>query len=96
MYAIQIPFYASTILLVRLVSALKRNDVLLKLSSINLALDVVLNLILMRFLGVAGIALSTSLFYIASFLYLSYWVLKLVGQKRRRDATTHGHGDETC
>jgi len=96
MYAIQIPFYASTILLVRLVSALKRNDVLLKLSSINLALDVVLNLILMRFLGVAGIALSTSLFYIASFLYLSYWVLRLVGQKRRRDANANGHGDETC
>ena len=96
MYAIQIPFYASTILLGRLVSALKRNDVLLKLSSINLALDVVLNLTLMRFLGVAGIALSTSLFYVASFLYLSYWVVKLAGQKRRRDANTNDHEDESC
>ena len=35
-------------------------------AAINLSLDVVFNIICMRFWGVAGIALSTSLFYVVS------------------------------
>ncbi len=79
MYAIQIPFYAWGILLVRLISSLERNDVLMRIASINLALDIVLNLVFMKFLGVAGIALSTSVFYIVSFIYLGLSSHKLIG-----------------
>jgi putative peptidoglycan lipid II flippase len=50
-------------------------------AGINLTLDIILNLVLMKFMGVAGIALSTSLFYAGSFLYLGFWVVKLTGQK---------------
>jgi peptidoglycan biosynthesis protein MviN/MurJ (putative lipid II flippase) len=39
------------------------------IAGINLALDVVLNLICMKWLGVAGIALSTSLFYLGSLAF---------------------------
>lgn len=69
MYALQIPFYAAGLLYVRMLTALKRNDLVMIIAGISLALDVVLNLICMKFFGVAGIALSTSLFYAVSLLF---------------------------
>jgi putative peptidoglycan lipid II flippase len=39
---------------------------------------VVLNLILMRWMGVAGIALATSLWTVSTFLFLWYWSWKLL------------------
>jgi putative peptidoglycan lipid II flippase len=81
MYSIQIPFYVLGILLSRVVASLKRTDLLMYGAGINLTLDIILNLVLMKFMGVAGIALSTSLFYAGSFLYLGFWVVKLTGQK---------------
>lgn len=69
MYALQIPFYAAGLLYVRMLTALRRNDLVMISAGISLALDVLLNLICMKFLGVAGIALSTSLFYAASLLF---------------------------
>lgn len=77
-YSIQIPFYVLNLLLVRFLSAVKRNDVLMYVSAINLAMDVILNLVLMRVWGVAGIALSTSLVYIVAFLCLLPWSIWLL------------------
>jgi putative peptidoglycan lipid II flippase len=45
---------------------------------INLVLDIVLNLILMRWLGVGGIALATSLWTVSTFFFLCYWTWKLL------------------
>jgi len=84
LYAIQIPFYLMGMLLVRFLSSLKRNDVLMYGSAINLILDIILNLVFMKFFGIAGIALSTSAVYVASFLYLSLWVVKLIRQETGR------------
>ena len=64
MYALQIPFNVMAMLYMRLLTAMDRNDLVMAIAGINLALDVVLNLICMKFFGVAGIALSTSLFYV--------------------------------
>jgi putative peptidoglycan lipid II flippase len=61
MYAFQIPFYIGGILLMRLLSALGRNEVLLWLSLLNFLNNIALNLLLMRVFQVAGLALSTSL-----------------------------------
>jgi putative peptidoglycan lipid II flippase len=83
-YALQIPFNVCGLLLVRFLSAVRRNDVLMYASGINLAVDIVLNLLLMRRWGVAGIALSTSLVYVFSFLFVSAWSLRLMGQQRSR------------
>jgi putative peptidoglycan lipid II flippase len=66
MLALQIPFYAAGLLHIRLLTALRRNDLVMICAAINLALDVILNLICMRYFGLAGIALSTSLFYVGS------------------------------
>jgi putative peptidoglycan lipid II flippase len=60
-YAFQIPFQILIVLFSRFLAAARRNELLLYGGAISLALDIVLNLLLMRRLGVAGIALSTSI-----------------------------------
>ena len=70
MYAIQIPFYTLSILVVRVISALKANQVLMRGAVLNIILNFACNYFLTGYMGVAGIALSTSLVYIVSFLYL--------------------------
>jgi putative peptidoglycan lipid II flippase len=71
--SLQIPFYILGQLGVRLISALKRNSVLMVIAGVNLTLNVIFNLILMRYWGVGGIALSTSLVYVVSctLIYIS-------------------------
>jgi len=69
-YCLQIPFYALCVLFVRFISAVRRNDLLMYASAINLVVDVTMNLILMRWLGVSGIALSTSFVMVGSFTFL--------------------------
>jgi putative peptidoglycan lipid II flippase len=81
-YALQIPFYVCGMLFVRFLSSIKRNDVLMYGAAMNLLLDIILNLVLMRFWGVAGIALSTSLVYIFSFSYVTIWSIRLLSAQR--------------
>jgi putative peptidoglycan lipid II flippase len=75
-FAIQIPFYIGCILLVRLISAMRKNQILVSGSAWNLAVNIGLNYLFMRWLGVAGLALSTSFVYIFSFLFLLFFVIK--------------------
>ena len=70
-YALQIPFYVLIILFVRLISALKKNNILFTVATINLVLNILFNLIFISILGVAGIALSTSIVYCLSFIVLA-------------------------
>jgi putative peptidoglycan lipid II flippase len=70
LYLLQVPFVMVGMLFVRLASSLQRNQILLWGAGITLPLNVVLNLTLMRWLGVAGIALSTSLVFVVSCSYL--------------------------
>jgi putative peptidoglycan lipid II flippase len=81
-YFIQIPFYMCGMLFVRFLSSIRRNDVLMYISAINLALDISLNLFLMRRMGIAGIALSTSLVLFASFVFLGICAVKLFPEER--------------
>jgi putative peptidoglycan lipid II flippase len=69
-YLLQIPFYLLSMLFVKFLSAARRNDVLMYGAVISLILDVILNLVMMRKWGVAGIALSTSCVYAFSCFYL--------------------------
>jgi len=70
MYLVQVPFYVLGILFVRTLTSIQQNRVLLWGNLISFPLNVVLNLTLMRALGTAGIALSTSLVYAVSCVYL--------------------------
>jgi len=57
---------------------MRRTDLILYGGILSLALDIVLNLILMRWFGVAGIALATSLWTVCTFFYLWYWTWRLL------------------
>jgi putative peptidoglycan lipid II flippase len=78
LYALQVPFFAVSRVSYRLLIAMRRSDLVLACGGINLLLDVVLNLVLMRWLGVAGIALATSLWTFATYLFLGYWARRLL------------------
>ncbi len=84
LFALQIPFYLVGVLNVRMISALRANAVLMWGALGSLAVNVGLNLVFMRILGVAGIALSTSVVYVLSCLYSVLMVRRVAG--RRRDA----------
>jgi putative peptidoglycan lipid II flippase len=78
MYAIQIPFYVTSRVYYRFLVAMRRTDLILWCGILNLALDIVLNLIFMRWFGVAGIALATSLWTVSTLLYLWFWSRRLL------------------
>jgi putative peptidoglycan lipid II flippase len=78
MYAIQIPFFASSRVFYRFLVAMRRTDLILYCGILNLGLDIVLNFILMRWFGVAGIALATSLWTVSTFFFLWYWTWRVL------------------
>lgn len=73
MYLIQIPFVMVGILGGRLLIAMSKMYLLTIMAVVNLAVVIVGNLVLMRWLGVAGIALATSIMYVVSAAMI--WVL---------------------
>ena len=78
MYAIQIPFFVVSRVFYRFIITMRRTQIALYCGLINLALDIVLNIVLMRWMGVAGIALATSLWTVSTFFFLGYWAWKLL------------------
>jgi len=78
MYAIQLPFFIVSRVFYRYLVAIRRTSLILYCGVINLVLDVVLNLVCMRWYGVAGIALATSLWTISTFVFLCYWTYRLL------------------
>ena len=86
MYALQIPFFVSSRVFYRFLVAVRRTDLILYCGTLNLGLDVVLNLILMRWFGIAGIALATSLWTVSTFFFLWYWTWKLLRRKSSEEA----------
>lgn len=77
-YAFQITFYLLSILEVRLISALRGNHILMASAMISLPLNILFNYIFMHFMGVAGIALSTVLVYLAALAFLTVMLRKMI------------------
>ena len=63
---LQIPFYVTGILGVRMLAAAGKGRVVMSIAAVTVLAKVAANLVLVRWLGVAGIALSTSLVYALS------------------------------
>jgi putative peptidoglycan lipid II flippase len=78
MYAIQVPFFVVSRVFYRFIVAMRRTDLVLYCGVLNLVLDIGLNFILMRYMGVAGIALATSLWSISTLMFLWYWSRRLL------------------
>ena len=69
-YSFQLPFYVGGIVLVRIVSVVQKNQAILLISALSFILNIGLNFIFIEYLGLKGIALSTSIVYFISFLLL--------------------------
>jgi putative peptidoglycan lipid II flippase len=78
LFVLQVPFYMLGILIVRLISSLQANHVLMWGAAINLFLNIFLNYLFMQWFGVSGIALSTSVVYFISFCYLFYMLWRVI------------------
>ena len=78
--ALQIPFYLAGILVVRMISAMKANHILMWGAVLNVIVNFTADYWLMKMFGVVGISLSTSIVYFVSFTYL---LLMLLHQQSR-------------
>jgi putative peptidoglycan lipid II flippase len=78
---LQVPFFLVGTLYVRLISALGRNSILLWGTVISLSVKVGCNLLLMRWLGVTGIALSTSVVYVVACAFLALQAHRAAAQR---------------
>lgn len=76
--ALQIPFYVVGVLLSRIVVSLQASGFSLALATVSLALNIGLNAIFMRTMGVAGIALSTACVYLFTSVVLVTYVLRAI------------------
>lgn len=84
---LQLPFHLTGMLFVRLISALSANRVLMWISAINAVVNVTADWLLMRPLGVAGIALSTAIVYGVSFTMAATYVRWTLNERERATAS---------
>ncbi len=68
---------------VRLISALRANQILMWGAAINLVVNIGFNILFIHYLGLKGIALSTSFVYLISFLFLVYFANRQILQEER-------------
>jgi putative peptidoglycan lipid II flippase len=87
LYSLQIPFYIAGIVVVRLISSLRANHILMWGAVINLFANIGFNILFIYYLGLKGIALSTSCVYLLSFIFLYYFANTLM---RREEAGSLG------
>ena len=81
MYLIQIPFFTLAILFVRTISSLRASTILTLGTIISFTANIVLDYVLMHFMGAAGIALSTAGVYLISLCFLSFMCYRLIRDK---------------
>ncbi|MBN3907570.1 MAG: polysaccharide biosynthesis C-terminal domain-containing protein [Nostoc sp. NMS1] len=79
--ALQIPLRGPGILVVRFISATRSNQILMWGSGFNLMINIALDYLFIQWLGVAGIALSTSCVYMFSFFFLLFFAIKKINKK---------------
>ena len=87
LYALEIPFFVCSRVFYRFLLARKRSDLILSCGILNLVLDIGLNLVFMRWLGVAGIALATSVWSASTFFFLGYFAWKLLAVSEHKDVS---------
>jgi putative peptidoglycan lipid II flippase len=78
--ALQIPFYLGGILIVRLISAMKANHILMWGAGLSLVINFLADYLLMKIFGVAGISFSTSIVYFSSFVFLWFMLRSTYGR----------------
>lgn len=88
LYALQIPFYLGNVLVSRLLSSFLVSQITMWAAALNLVLNIALDIIFIKMMGVPGIALATSCTSMFTFCFLSYQAVKIL--KQRAGAATMG------
>jgi len=83
--ALQIPFYIASVLMSRVVVSLQASWFILMAAAFSLVANIVFNAILMRYFGVAGIALSTAIVYLLSCVMLTVYLIKAMGRLMKQE-----------
>jgi putative peptidoglycan lipid II flippase len=95
LYLLQVPFYLTGMVLVRLISALQSNHLLAWGAALNLVVNVAGNYVFMQWLGVSGIALSTTVVYIVSCVFLALMASRLMKRAAAGAPRTSGGWSRT-
>ncbi|PIB31199.1 hypothetical protein BFP77_02385 [Maribacter sp. 4U21] len=77
MYLLQIPFYVVGIIMNKYLTAINKNNFLVLSSVISLLLNIIFNYTLIEFIGIKGLALSTSLVSLINALAIYLYIRKL-------------------
>lgn len=81
LYALQIPFYLGNVLVSRLLSSFLVSQITMWAAALNLVLNIALDVIFIKIMGVPGIALATSCASLFTFCFLSYQAVKILKQR---------------
>jgi putative peptidoglycan lipid II flippase len=79
--ALQMPFYIANILGIRLISSMQQSKILMHLFGLSFIVNIFGNYVFMQWMGIEGIALSTSCVYIFSFIYIYVCASKKIKQE---------------
>ena len=82
---VQVPFYFISNFAIRFVMALRANSIVFWGTVISAVVNVVGNVVFMHWFGVVGLALSTSIVYVVSALYILYTTTKLIDSMQRAE-----------
>ena len=86
LFFLQLPFYAIGNLYVNAISSLRRNQILMWGTTIAISVNILLNLLFMRILGLPGIALSTSGVYLVNLFYLRLMLMRTLRKNEGSEA----------
>ncbi len=85
LYSLQIPFYVANVLMIRLITSMRLNHLIIWTCAINLLINILFNILLIKWIGIAGIALSTSLVYVVCFSVNFIFVTRKMSQIDRNN-----------
>ena len=85
---LQLPFYAVGNLYVHAICSLRRNQILMWGTTIAISVNILLNLIFMKILGLPGIALSTSGVYLVNMFYVRFMLMRTLREREGVDPKT--------
>lgn len=74
---INVPFYLCTLIMVKFLTSINKNKFMAWISLFNLIINIILNIILIKYYGVFGLALSTSFVLILSSCFYFRYTYKL-------------------
>ncbi len=92
LYMLQVPFFMIVIIAMRVLGALRRNQILLTVAAVNVVVNLVTDLIFVRIFGIPGIALSTSVVYVlagAALIMATRFVLRQLEHEQPGASVAH-------